>query len=222
MRIPVRRVRADLPDPALDPVRMDVAGEAANLARDERAVRAASSTVMGMVLFVASEAMFFAAFFGAYFSVYTAHSTWPPASITPPSLGLPTVAIVLLLGSAAAVQVALKSAARHADRAVRVTLLAALAGGLAWLVLAVRGYAELTFGAGSGEFGGLFYIVTVLGAAHVAAGIVLLVIVLQQTLSGEAVAMAYEPVRVFAIFWDFVVLLALAIYVVFYVLVNTG
>jgi cytochrome c oxidase subunit III len=222
MRIRLRRVRADLPDPALDPVRVNVAGEAANLARDERAVRATSSTVLGMVLFVASEAMFFAAFFGAYFSVYTSHSTWPPASITPPDLALPTVVIVVLAGSAAAVQVALRSAARRADRTVRVALLAAFAGGLVWLALAVAGYAGLTFGAGSGEFGGLFYIVTIIGAAHVAAGIVLLAIVLQQTLSGQAAVTAYEPVRVFAIYWDFVVLLATAIYVVFYVLVNTG
>jgi cytochrome c oxidase subunit 3 len=222
MRIPVRRVRVQLPDPALDPVRVDVAGEAANLARDQRAVRAASSTVMGMVLFVASEAMFFAAFFGAYFSVYTSHSTWPPASITPPPLGLPTVAIVVLVGSAAAVQLALRAAARRADRALTVALLAAFVGGLAWLTLAVAGYADLKFGAGSGEFGGLFYIITILGAAHVAAGIVLLAIVLQQTLSGQAAVTAYEPVRVFAIYWDFVVLLATAIYVVLYVLVNTG
>ena len=36
---------------------------------DERAVRGTSGPILGMVLFVASEAMFFAAFFGAYFTI---------------------------------------------------------------------------------------------------------------------------------------------------------
>ena len=37
----------------------------ADLVSDERAVRGTSSPILGMILFVASEAMFFAALFGA-------------------------------------------------------------------------------------------------------------------------------------------------------------
>ena len=36
---------------------------------DERAARGTSGPILGMVLFVASEAMFFAALFGVYFSL---------------------------------------------------------------------------------------------------------------------------------------------------------
>ena len=50
-----------------------------DLTRDERAVRQTSGPVLGMVLFVASEAMFFATFFGAYFTIYSVNPVWPPA-----------------------------------------------------------------------------------------------------------------------------------------------
>ena len=52
---------------------------AVELTRDERAVRQTSGPVLGMVVFVASEAMFFATFFGAYFTIYSVNPVWPPA-----------------------------------------------------------------------------------------------------------------------------------------------
>ncbi len=52
---------------------------AVELGPDERAVRETSGPVLGMVLFVASEAMFFATFFGAYFTIYSVNPSWPPA-----------------------------------------------------------------------------------------------------------------------------------------------
>ena len=51
--------------------------------------------VLGMVLFVASEAMFFAAFFAVYAMSYSQRPTWPPKNIAVPSLGLPSVAMAL-------------------------------------------------------------------------------------------------------------------------------
>ena len=43
--------------------------------------REMSGPVLGMVLFVASEAMFFAAFFGGYFTIRANAKEWPPAGI---------------------------------------------------------------------------------------------------------------------------------------------
>ena len=44
---------------------------------DERAARGTSGPILGMVLFVASEAMFFAALFGVYFSLQAQAKVWP-------------------------------------------------------------------------------------------------------------------------------------------------
>lgn len=218
----MRLRRIALPSgPPLDPVRSGVQAGAASIARDERAVRATSSTILGMVLFVASEAMFFAAFFGAYFTVYTAHTVWPPANLATPGLVLPTIATAVLLASLPVLQYCLRAAARRRDNAVRLALALTLAAGVVFLVLTVAGYANVPFGIKDGVFPSMFYLITVVGAAHVVGGVILALIVLQQVGSGQVALTAYEPLRAFAIYWNFVALLATAIYLVFYLLLSS-
>lgn len=219
----MRRLRRiPLPSgPALDPVRAGVQAGAARIARDERAVRATSSSILGMVLFVASEAMFFAAFFGAYFTTYTAHDVWPPANITTPGLVLPTVATAVLLASTLVLNIGVAAASRRRDTAVRRSLVVTLAAGAAFLVLTALGYSSVPFGIRDGVFPSMFYLITVVGAAHVLGGVFLALIVLQQLGSGQVALTAYEPLRAFAIYWNFVALLATAIYLVFYLFISS-
>src|SRR2546429_7118724 len=75
---------------------------------DRQAVRSASSSVTGMVLFVASEAVFFAAFLGIYATSYAAVRVWPPAGLAGPSLVVPTIGVVVLLASGAALGQAMR------------------------------------------------------------------------------------------------------------------
>ncbi|HEY4725680.1 MAG TPA: cytochrome c oxidase subunit 3, partial [Actinomycetota bacterium] len=72
---------------------------AVGLTRDERVVRQTSGPVLGMVVFVASEAMFFATFFGAYFTIYSVNPVWPPAGFPHLKPELATVLTVLLVTS---------------------------------------------------------------------------------------------------------------------------
>ena len=86
---------------------------------DLTAVRGASSAVMGMTLFVASEAVFFGAFFGIYASAYTQADVWPPAGVITPSLGLPTIATLVLLASGVSMALAQRAARRGAASSTR-------------------------------------------------------------------------------------------------------
>src|SRR6266540_2625787 len=79
---------------------------------DERAVASTSSSVLGMVLFVASESMFFAAFFGAYVTTYVNQKVWPPSGTPAPPLGLPTAAVAILVLSGLLLQGALRAGRR--------------------------------------------------------------------------------------------------------------
>src|ERR671931_2619586 len=81
----------------------------AEAAVDERAVRGTSGPILGMVLFVASEAMFFAAFFGAYFTIRAANHVWPPRGIPVPKLGLPAVATAMLVSSSFVLQAGVRA-----------------------------------------------------------------------------------------------------------------
>lgn len=183
---------------------------------DRRAVRGASSTVAGMVLFVASEAVFFAAFLGIYAVSYTAVRVWPPAGITGPSLLLPTIGVLVLLASGACIGGAMRLAGR-ADyhRGVTLWLAAGLAGAVIFGVLLAIGYASIPFGVGQGIYESLFYVITGLELAHVVGGAALLAVVLARAWSGE-LALRRDPVLAAAIYWYFVVGLGVVIYAVLY------
>lgn len=183
---------------------------------DRQAVQSASSAVTGMTVFVASEAVFFAAFFGVYASAYAAARTWPPASLQEPSLLVPSVAVAVLLASGVTMAQALRRVHR-ADypRGLVPWLFATTAGALAFAVLVAVGLFGLGFSAGQGIYESLFYVIIGLELAHAAGGVVLLGLVLVRAGAGE-LALRRDPVQSASIYWYFVVALGVAIYLVLY------
>ena len=189
---------------------------------DERAVAGTSSSVLGMVLFVASESMFFAAFFGAYVTTYVNQKVWPPNDTPAPPLGLPTAAVASLVLSGLLLQGAFRAARRGLPDMVSRWLVLTLAAAAASVVFTLVSYSEVGFGLHAGIFASLFYLMTGLGLAHVAGGVVLLGLVVAQSLTGRLALVRYQPIQAAAVYWNFVVVLGLVIYVAFYVLTNTG
>ena len=179
------------------------------LLTDERAVRGTSSPVMGMVLFVAGEAMFFAAFFGVYFSIRTSFAVWPPKSIGVPELPIPTTLTAILIASSVVLQVGVRAVRRG-----RVATFRSL------LALQAYDYSRLTFGVGDGIYPSLFYIMTGLHMAHVAGGVVLLSIVLGQATTGQISTERHEPVEAATIYWHFVDLVWIGLFISFYLSVR--
>ncbi len=184
---------------------------------DRQAVRSASSSVTGMVLLVASEAVFFAAFLGIYAVSFTAAKVWPPAGIETPSVAVPTVGVVVLLVSGAAMAQAMRHAHRpeYQRAALLRWLAAALACAVAFGVLTAIGYASLPFSVGQGIYESLFYMIIGLELAHVVGGAVLLAVVMGRTWTGE-LALRRDPIQATAIYWYFVVVLGVVIYAVLY------
>jgi cytochrome c oxidase subunit 3 len=190
----------------------------ADLAHDERAVRGTSSPVLGMVLFVASEAMFFAAFFAIFAMTYSSAATWPPKRIALPGIGLPSVATGLIVASSASLQLGVRAIRRGDARRLKACLAVTLILGVAFVGLQVYGYAGLDFGIRAGTFASLFYLMTAIGLAHVVGGVVLLVMVLTRSISGQVSMIRQEPAQAAAVYWHFVVVMSVALYAAFYVL----
>ena len=184
---------------------------------DRQAVRSASSSVTGMVLLVASEAVFFAAFLGIYAVSYTRARVWPPAGIATPSFAIPTIGVVVLLFSGAAMAQAMRHALRreHKRASTLRWLAAALVSAVVFGVLLVIGYADLPFSVGQGIYESLFYMIIGLEIAHVVGGAVLLAVVTVRTWTGE-LALRRDPIQAAAIYWYFVVVLGIVIYAVLY------
>jgi heme/copper-type cytochrome/quinol oxidase subunit 3 len=183
---------------------------------DRRAVLSASSSVTGMTLFVASEAVFFAAFFGVYASSYTASSTWPPLRVASPGLTVPTVAVAVLLASAGCMAVGLRTLHRAGYPRTLAPWLAATGGGAAiFTALTALGLAQLNMSIGAGIYQTLFYTLLGLELAHAVGGMALLGLVGVRAWTGE-LALRRDPVQAAAIYWYFVVGLGVAMYVVLY------
>jgi cytochrome c oxidase subunit 3 len=184
---------------------------------DRQAVRSASSSVTGMVLLVASEAVFFAAFLGIYAVSFTAAKVWPPAGIETPSITVPTIGVVVLLASGGAMALAMRHALRREYQrgALLGWLTAALACAVAFGVLTAIGYASLPFSVSQGIYESLFYMIIGLELAHVVGGAVLLAVVMTRTWTGE-LALRRDPIQATAIYWYFVVVLGVVIYAVLY------
>lgn len=183
---------------------------------DRRAVQNATGSVTGMVLFVASEAVFFAAFLGIWATSYAAATAWPPAGLAGPGLVVPTIGVVVLLASGAAIGQAMRFAHRSEyPRGVIPWMAAGLGCAVAFGVLLAIGYADIPFGVGQGIYQSLFYMIIGLELAHVVGGAVLLAVVLARSWTGE-LALRRDPVQSAAIYWYFVVGLGAVIYAVLY------
>jgi cytochrome c oxidase subunit III len=192
---------------------------ATELFTDERAVRGTSSPVMGMVLFVSGESMFFAALFAAYFSVRAAAKVWPPSSIGIPEIPIPATLTATLVTSSVVLQFAVRAIRRGRVGTFERLLVLTILLGLSFLALQAYDYSQLTFGIKDGIYPSLFYVMTGLHMAHVVGGVVLLSVVGAQAFSGQISVARHDPVEAAAIYWHFVDIVWIGLFTVYYVAV---
>jgi cytochrome c oxidase subunit III len=190
---------------------------ATELFTDERAVRGTSSPVMGMVLFVAGEAMFFAALFAAYFSIRAVAKTWPPSVAGTPELPIPAVLTAILVTSSVVLQIGVGAIRRGRVVAFERLLGLTILLGLCFLALQAYDYSQLAFGIKDGIYPSLFYVMTGLHMAHVAGGVVLLSVVGGQALTRQLSSTRHDSVEAAAIYWHFVDIVWIGLFTVYYV-----
>jgi len=122
----------------------------------ERARPEMSGPVLGMVVFVASEAMFFAAFFGGYFTIRANAPVWPPPDVPHLKIDIASILTVILVTSSLVIQLSLRSIRRGDQRKAVVFLGVTIALGITFLLLQLYDYSQLGFGVKDGTFGTLF------------------------------------------------------------------
>ena len=179
--------------------------------------------LLGMMLFIASEVMFFAALFAAYFNAKATLPIFPPEGtefLDP--IGLPLFVTILLITSSFTMQWATgrirKGDRTGLNRAIAVTLIL----GVVFLFLQLYDYFTLIthddFGIDSGVYGTLFYTMTGFHGLHVLGGVVGLSVVLARGLQGQFTKRHHVAVEAVHYYWHFVdvvwVFLFLTIYVI--------
>ncbi len=203
------------------------AGPAAHSATHARGI---SNPILGMILFIVSEVMFFAGLFAAYFNVRLNAAHWPPLvneqAFEPFHLQndivLPALLTTALVLSSVTMQLAVW-AIRRGDRTVflRATAIT-LVLGATFLVGQVYDYTQLGFGITDSAFGSTFYTLTGFHGAHVLGGAIMLTVVLYRGMAGQFSARHHDAVEAASLYWHFVDIVWIALFSTLYLLPSAG
>jgi len=163
----------------------------------------APTILFGTILFLASELLFFGGLFGAYYALRAQTSPWPPEGVELEVL-LAAVATLLLVLSSGTFHLGLVAARRERIGGLKVWIGITLLLGALFLSLQVLDYSRLSFEVSSHAYGTMYYAMTGLHWLHVAAGLVLMCVLLGRIAQGAYRGGQIDGLHAVGYYWHFV------------------
>jgi cytochrome c oxidase subunit 3 len=178
------------------------------------------TALLGMLLFIASEVMFFGGLFATYFNARaSAAGEWgPPAGAHGLDIVLAGVLTVVLITSSFTMQFGVWAIRRGNIGALRLWTALTLILGVAFLLGQLYDYSVLGFNIADGVFGTTFYTLTGFHGAHVFGGTVGLTILLARAMRGQFSARNHVAVEAISMYWHFVDVVWIAVFSTIYLL----
>jgi cytochrome c oxidase subunit 3 len=175
--------------------------------------------LLGVLLFIVSEAMLFGSFFTAYFFIRVVEDpgAWPPEPFQFP-VAVAAVNSSILVASSGTMHYALQSIKRGNRLGLQVGLATTFLMGVAFLSTQINEYFKAGFAIHDGAFASVFYGLTGLHGAHVFVGLTLLAIANIRTLRGHFSPQAHMGVEAAGIYWHFVDVMWIIVFTTVYVL----
>ena len=180
-----------------------------------------STSLLGMVLFIASEVMFFGGLFGAYFTIRSAATQWPPEGTPHLEAWYAAILTTILVSSSVTMQFGVWAIRKNDQRRLLLWLAVTLVLGLAFLAGQANEYRMLIeegMTLSSGVFGSTFFTLTGFHGAHVAGGACFILIVLLRARSGQFTARYHDTVEMASYYWHFVDVVWLGLFSTIYLL----
>jgi cytochrome c oxidase subunit 3 len=186
----------------------------------------------GMILFIASEVMFFVGWFWAFFDFSLFPSTltevvagqWPPKAVEAVlnAFDLPLLNTLILLCSGTTVTWAHHSLI-HGDRdGLKKGLWATILLGMLFTSIQAYEYAAAPFPFGTNTYGSAFYMATGFHGFHVIIGTIFLIVCLKRAYNGDFTPKQHFGFEAAAWYWHFVDVVWLFLFVAIYVWGNWG
>ncbi len=174
--------------------------------------------LLGMLLFIISEVMIFAAFFTAYFFIRVAEGDpWPA-----PGMHLPVpvafVNTLILVSSSFTLHWAEQSIKRGNRFGLKAGMLTTFLLGCTFLFIQINEYANLGFAPQDHAQQTIFYSLTGLHGAHVFIGLLILASVTVRAFRGHYSPESHRGVEVPGIYWHFVDVMWIVVFTTVYVL----
>jgi cytochrome c oxidase subunit 3 len=167
------------------------------------AERRVDPLLFGVVLFLASELMFFGGLFASYFFLRARTSPWPPGGAELETLPA-AIATAILLASSGTFQVGVRAARGGSLRGLRAWIGLTLLLGGGFLAMQAREWATLPFDVSSHAYGTLFYGMTGFHGLHVIGGLLLMLVVLGRAAQGAYRGGETRGVEATGYYWHFV------------------
>jgi cytochrome c oxidase subunit 3 len=177
------------------------------------------TALVGMLLFIASEVMFFGGLFATYFNAKAAAgATWKPPPGGHLDLELAAVLTAILVASSFTMQFGVWAIRRGDTGKLKLWTAITLALGVVFLIGQIYDYSQLGFGIADGVFGTVFYTLTGFHGAHVFGGAVGLTIILARSLRGQFSARNHVAVEAVSMYWHFVDVVWIGVFSTIYLL----
>lgn len=187
-----------------------------------------SNGMLGLVLFIASEVMFFGGLFAAYFIARADSPSWPPEEIlTADQIArgvtlelewlLPAIGTALLVLSSVTIQLSVFQIQRGHRTAMIWLLFISIVLGLVFLTIQMYDYTQLPFSSGDTIYGTTFYTLTGFHGAHVFGGVLFMCVILARALSGQMDAEHHEGLEAASFYWHFVDVVWIALFTTLYI-----
>jgi len=177
--------------------------------------RSDDTASLGLLIFLASWAMLFAAALFAYGALRLHAPQWPPAGVPRMSASLPTLGVLSALAASAAMELGVWRIGRGRPLELSAALILALLFGLLFLGFLVAFWQRLELSGihfQSGPYGAALHAVTALEALHVAVGVGAVGVLLSRSFDGRYSAPRHLPVRLWTLYWHFLSLAWLVIF----------
>ncbi len=172
----------------------------------------------GMIFFIASEVMFFAAFFAAYFYMRMHAPVWPPVGIELLSIHLPVINTLLLLTSGVTITMAHHALLhnRRSDATLYTFLTVQL--GIIFLFCQMLEYNHASYTLSSGAYGTVFYMLTGFHGFHVFLGTIMLAFACWRLYKKDFTRHNHFYFEAAAWYWHFVDVVWIGLFLLIYVL----
>jgi cytochrome c oxidase subunit III len=195
---------------------MSVTAEPTHPAQAPRESSAPSTLGVGVVVWLASELMFFAGLFAAYFTLRSGTDVWPPEGVELETVRT-AIATAVLVASSGAMHMAVVAAKRDDRRDAATWLGVTALMGTIFLLNQVTEYAQADFRIDDHAYGSVFYLMTGFHGLHVIGGLVFIGAV-AVAIAGRSRAPAHQTVEVCGYYWHFVDVVWVAMFSTIYLL----
>ena len=188
-----------------------------------------TNSMLGFILFLASEVMFFGGLFAAYFIARADAPSWPPEELLSAQqiaegvkleleVLLPAISTGILVLSSITVQWAVWQIQKGNQSGLIWGLFVSLALGIVFLAAQLFDYTQLHFRADDTIYGTTVYTLTGFHGAHVAGGALFIAVVAVRALGGQFTAENHEAVEAASMYWHFVDVVWIALFTVLYII----